>query len=227
MLSEKTCTGCAVTKPVDEFWSNKRNPTGLEPKCRPCALEAKAASKARVRAGVSRGQLTDEEKFWRRVKKSDGCWEWTGHRTPQGYGTTGSGTMPLLAHRAAWVIENGQIEDGLCVCHSCDNPGCTRPSHLFLGTVGDNNADKTAKGRQAKRSTHGDYMRRGADHPAYGKPGLRGERSGAALLTAEQVLSIRAADLSAWGSASRLARELGVTPATICDILKRRSWTHI
>jgi hypothetical protein len=75
-----------------------------------------------------------------------------------------------LAHRVAWGLERGPIPEGLCVLHRCDNPPCVRVDHLFLGTVGDNNADRDAKGR----------------HVA-----LRGEEHGSAKLTEAQVAAIR------------------------------------
>ena len=52
-----------------------------------------------------------------------------------------------LAHRAAWVVANGEIPDGLCVCHKCDNPKCCNPRHLFLGTRSDNAKDMWQKNR--------------------------------------------------------------------------------
>lgn len=65
----------------------------------------------------------------------------SGHRTISFQGRT------RLVHRVTWLITHGPIPDGLCVLHRCDNPPCVNVTHLFLGTVGDNNADRDAKGR--------------------------------------------------------------------------------
>lgn len=66
----------------------------------------------------------------------------------KGYGVIGEGDKKVhLTHRLSWVYHNGEIPDGLCVLHHCDNPRCVNPKHLFLGTRADNNKDMLNKGR--------------------------------------------------------------------------------
>lgn len=74
-----------------------------------------------------------------------GCWEWSGLRSARGYGRFGHDSR--RAHRIAWELTFGPVPDGLLVCHTCDNPPCIRPEHLFLGTDADNARDMVAKGR--------------------------------------------------------------------------------
>jgi hypothetical protein len=90
-----------------------------------------------------------EEYFWLRVKKTDGCWLWTGRKAYWGYGSVQlyAGAPRTGAHRASWQIHYGKIPEGLWVLHKCDNPQCVRPDHLFLGTNTDNMRDCWAKGR--------------------------------------------------------------------------------
>jgi hypothetical protein len=86
--------------------------------------------------------------FWSKVALGDDreCWEWT-RKKARGYGRFDVRGWPVYAHRIAWVIAFGVIPDGLYVCHSCDNPPCVNPAHLFLGTAKDNMQDKVRKGR--------------------------------------------------------------------------------
>ncbi len=90
-----------------------------------------------------------EERFWAKVRKSDGCWEWTGAANRQGYGriALGRASGPRRAHRIAWELTHGPVPDGLWVLHHCDNPPCVRPDHLWLGTRADNARDCRLKGR--------------------------------------------------------------------------------
>lgn len=91
------------------------------------------------------------KRFWAKVQKTDGCWQWTAC-VQDGYGRFRlDGTM-RLAHRVSWELEHGAIPDGLNVLHRCDNGVCVRPSHLFLGTQLANVTDCIAKGRYPDRA---------------------------------------------------------------------------
>jgi hypothetical protein len=77
--------------------------------------------------------------------------EWQGGRDLQGYGQIfvrgQAKPTRLKAHRVSYELHVGPIPDGMCVCHTCDNPPCLNPEHLWLGTNADNTRDKTEKGR--------------------------------------------------------------------------------
>lgn len=97
-------------------------------------------------------------RFWPKVEKGDGCWNWTGTRKPAGYGAiheydSTRKRKTRYAHRVAWEIARGPIPDGLSVLHSCDNPRCVNPDHLFLGDDAANALDKAIKGRAARKLT--------------------------------------------------------------------------
>jgi len=81
----------------------------------------------------------------------DGCWGWVGSIDHFGYGQIQHEGKVQPAHRVSWVLARGPIPDGLCVLHRCDNPPCTNPEHLFLGTKKDNMMDAARKGRIARQ----------------------------------------------------------------------------
>lgn len=95
-----------------------------------------------------------EEKLARHRVVRDGCWGWSASKSIYGYGWIRHGSKTMLAHRAAYEVANGQIPDGMVVRHACDNPECTNPAHLLLGTHADNVADKMARGRQYRGDRH-------------------------------------------------------------------------
>lgn len=80
-----------------------------------------------------------------------GCWEFTGGRSGSGYGVISQAGKSLLAHRVSYELHKGPIPDGMVVMHSCDNPPCINPAHLSTGTAGDNNRDRSRKGRSRGR----------------------------------------------------------------------------
>jgi hypothetical protein len=111
---------------------------------------------AHMRLGGVRLPISDfVAHFESKVRRGPGCWEWQGPRhVRSGHGMFKEANRRVYAHRYAYALWVGEIPAGLVVCHTCDNPPCVRPDHLFLGTIADNNADKLAKGRQEKGPTH-------------------------------------------------------------------------
>lgn len=93
--------------------------------------------------------------FWNHVKKTDSCWEWLGPKDRDGYGRYNMKPSRYGAHRLAYEWIKGPIPPNMVVCHSCDNPSCVNPDHLWIGTQLDNIADMDAKGRRNHRDwTH-------------------------------------------------------------------------
>jgi hypothetical protein len=90
------------------------------------------------------------EKFWKHVKKGkpNKCWKWTGLKDKDGYGKWSINYKSIRAHRYSYQIHKGNIPKNQHICHSCDNPSCVNPTHLWTGTPNDNIQDKVKKGRQ-------------------------------------------------------------------------------
>ena len=155
------------------------------------------------------------ERFWPKVEKTEGCWLWRASRNRAGYGYFGdwSHRRTRAAHRVSWELAHGPIPPGLLVCHTCDNPPCVRPDHLFLGTHTDNLHDSMAKGRK-----YG---------PAHTARLPRGTQHYKARFTDEDIRAIRDAYGRPGVTFERLARQYGVTGTTIHYIIKRHTWKHV
>lgn len=171
---------------------------------------------------IQKGQRlkgTPTDRFWLRVVKSPGCWDWQGSVDTAGYGQMSvENRRTERASRISWRIHFGEIPTGLCVLHRCDNRRCSRPDHLFLGTRADNAADMVAKGRQAKgdRSSSRLYPER--------RP--RGEKHPHSKLDVATVLEIRRLHATGIGK-RKLGKRFGVNERTILAILRGKTWTHV
>lgn len=144
--------------------------------------------------------------FNERIKVVEsGCWEWQGSRSPLGYGRYYPAMgVKVLAHRHAYELANGPIPDGMQVCHTCDNPPCCNPGHLFLGTHQDNMADRQSKGRTRTGTT-------------------RGEKSNLARLTQAQVVEIRGRYRNG-ETQTAIARDYGITNSGVWRIVHGKTW---
>jgi hypothetical protein len=92
-----------------------------------------------------------------RLRTEDACWPWPGTRNTAGYGVVSWLGWPFMAHRIAFELANGPLEDGEIICHRCDNPPCCNPLHLYAGTHKDNARDRwerTGHRRKPRTTTH-------------------------------------------------------------------------
>lgn len=155
-------------------------------------------------------QLTqhDIDRFWAKVNKTDGCWEWSACRNNHGYGQFGMGRRLFYAHRISYLIANGHITGDMEVLHDCDNPACVRPDHLHQGT-------------------HQQNMIEARDRNRIDMSKVRGENNHNALLTTEQVRNIRNEYDAGGISERKLAQKYGVSRGTIRSIIKRFNWKYV
>lgn len=137
------------------------------------------------------------------VDPATGCWLWKYGRVAKGYGVVGGRCNPEYAHHRSFEIFKRKLQPGEWGLHSCDNPPCSNPEHLFPGDRAKNIADCVAKGRTA-----------------------RGERLPQTKLTAEKVLSLRQRYANG-DSPTALSKELGISLRHTWNIIYRQAWRHV
>lgn len=149
---------------------------------------------------------SDKQHFEGMIKKiPDGCWLFTGTNNGMGYGVIRIGGEQQKAHRVAYVLYVNNIPEGICICHTCDNPICVNPAHLFAGTQKDNMQDMKAKGR------HG-----------------YGETNSRAKLKEHQVIEIRkryATDK--YIRQEILAKEYNISRSALSFIVTNKTWKYL
>lgn len=100
-----------------------------------------------------------KQKLEERCDKTDTCWNWTAAKDSCGYGRIWHNEKNSTAHTVSYSVFRGEIPEGKHVLHSCDNPSCINPEHLWLGTHADNMADKARKKRYPPKGTNGKFMK--------------------------------------------------------------------
>ncbi len=146
---------------------------------------------------------TPNERFWNMVITGDSCWKWKGATGQKGHAIFSLNQRAIRAHRYSFEIHFGPVPKGMQVCHTCDNPPCTNPEHLFLGTNKDNVDDMVSK----KRHTFG-------------------SRNPMAKLKESDVLRIRALKDAGFKN-FEIAAATSMSQSAICQILKRQRWMHV
>lgn len=107
--------------------------------------------------GLSAYELRLVAEFWAKVLRGgpDECWPWQGYAKPSGHGLTSLQSLPIHAHRKAWILTHGPIRGEFCVNHKCDNALCCNPGHLYLGSRADNMIDRWEDADPGKRAPRG------------------------------------------------------------------------
>lgn len=137
------------------------------------------------------------EYFEKYVIRDENCWGWKGKRKLDGRGALNFEKKSIQAHRASWIIHFGKIPDKKLVCHHCDNPICTNPKHLFLGTSSENIVDAIKKNRKST-----------------------------AKLRMVDVIEIKKM-LKNNIPGNIIANKFNVDPMTISDIKLNKTWRHV
>ncbi len=148
--------------------------------------------------------------FYKKTQIPDinGCMLWNAAKNCQGYGKLrATYGLTFQAHRFSYYLHNGNISDDLYVCHTCDNPSCVAPNHLFLGNGKENQQDSKKKGRMKKSEKIG-------------------EKNSHVKLKEDDVFEIRR-KLNDGISITALSKEFNVTYHCIPSIKNNKSWIHL
>ncbi len=132
------------------------------------------------------------------------CIIWRGTKDKDGYGRVCiNHDTEIRAHRLSYLLFKGKLDKKLMVCHTCDNPSCINPSHLFLGTALENHRDMDKKSRRVCVSK---------------------EKHGMHKLTIKRVSEIRNMALTHMYTHKDIAEFYGVSRELIGQIIRKKIW---
>ena len=188
----KNCAECGLSFTKDPRNTHKYWETRAKFCSKECTGKHRTASKP----------ILDRETVFRTWfdPSVDGCWPWKGAQDKDGYGIFAFDGKTARAHRVALVLSGVDVPKGGLVCHTCDNPSCVNPAHLYFGSNRQNSDDKMNRGRSVK-----------------------GARHYAAKLTDADVIAIRSMD----GTHVSIAAMFGISHSNVTMIRQRKTWKHL
>lgn len=140
------------------------------------------------------------------IVSDDGCWNWKTLRADGRANAFYFDGKYRSAYRAAYLMYKGDIPEGFNVNHTCDNPACVNPDHLWSGTQTSNARDMVEKGRNAV---------------------FVGEAHGQSKVTADVVRAMRADYAAGDVTLKALASRYGLSVPGVHHIILRRTWKHV
>ena len=144
-----------------------------------------------------------------KIGSPDECWIWKGSYTDNNRGQFKLYNKVTKASIAAYRLFIGTIpkrkgKKKLCVCHSCDNPPCVNPNHLWLGTKKQNMEDMVRKGRTRDQ---------------------RGENNPSNKFTMEEAKEIQKLYASGKYTQKEIGDKFNIVTSTVSRILNGNHWS--
>ncbi len=207
----RKCYRCKVTELEVDFGSQRN-------KCKACKRDDYKKKHSKVCLECKKTFVANREYcsmscaiIGKTVKNESGCWNWTGAKDKNGYGFIKQYNTRKMTktHRASYQLFKEEIPEGMHVCHSCDNPSCCNPDHLWLGDNQANINDAYQKGRIKKLEYNG-----------------IGSKNGCSKLVEEQVLEIRKLYNDGL-SQEKISKMFGVSQVLISGIVRMVTWKHV
>ncbi len=156
-----------------------------------------------------------QDRFWSKVSKGavDECWEWRGGNSGKSYGCFSLNRRTYLSHILSLWSHLNEEPKGRYTCHSCDNPCCVNPNHLWYGTAKENTQDSKNKNRLNRKGRISN---------------LKGERHGRCIITEPQAIEILRIRKETGESRACLHK---IFPEVACHIIDgliyNQSWKHL